>query len=238
VSGPIVGICAALERVEWNDWTADANITPATYSDRVGEAGGYPIVLPAQEAICEEPDRVLALVRALILAGGSDITPGCYGAEPAPETVGTRAERDRFELALARRALERDLPVLGICRGMELLNVARGGTLDQHLPESGIHVHTPGQYSDHDVSLEPGSLAARAVGAERISVRSHHHQGIGELGEGLVASGHSEPDGIVEAIELPDRRWALGILWHAEEERESPVIGSLVEAAAANRVGV
>jgi putative glutamine amidotransferase len=113
---------------------------------------------------------------------------------------------------------------------MEALNVALGGTLEQRLPDPDRHLHTPGTYSDHEVRLEPGSLAARAVGAELVSVRSHHHQGVGRLGDGLVASGHSVPDGVVEAIELPGR-WALGVLWHAEEDRPSPVIAALVAAA-------
>ena len=126
--------------------------------------------------------------------------------------------------------------MLGICRGMELLNVALGGTLIQHLPDvtgDERHLHTPGAFSDHDVRLEPGSLAARAVGAERTSVKSHHHQAAAELGEGLQPSGWSEPDRLVEAIELPERRFALGVLWHVEEDERSRVIGSFVEAARA-----
>ena len=132
--------------------------------------------------------------------------------------------------------MERDLPLLGVCRGLEILNVALGGTLEQHLGDAELHLHTPGRFSDHDVRLEPGSLAARAAGAERITVRSHHHQGVGRLGEGLVATGWAEPGEVIEAIELPDRRWALGILWHTEEEETSAVIASLVETAAESRV--
>lgn len=108
------------------------------------------------------------------------------------------------------------------------MNVACGGTLNQHLPDPQTHLHTPGTFSDHDVRLEPGSLAARAVGAERVSVRSHHHQGVERLGEGVVATGWADPGETVEAIEVLERRWALGILWHAEEERRSPVLGALV----------
>jgi putative glutamine amidotransferase len=126
--------------------------------------------------------------------------------------------------------------VLGICRGMQMLNVACGGTLVQHLPDAvgdDRHCHTPGAFSDHSVRLEPGSLAARAVGAERTEVKSHHHQAVDELGEGLVASGWSEPDGLVEALERHDRRHVLGVLWHPEEDERSRVIGALVEAARA-----
>jgi putative glutamine amidotransferase len=231
VSAPVIGICAALERARWAAWNVEANVSQRTYSDGIAAAGGVPIVLPPADEIAEDPDRLLDLLDGLILTGGGDIDPAAYGAEAGPDLVGARVERDRFELALARRALERDMPVLGVCRGMELLNVALGGTLEQELPEAQIHLHTPGEFTDHDVRLEPGSLAARAVGSERVSVRSHHHQGVGQLGAGLVVSAHSVPDGIVEAIELPDRRWALGVLWHAEEERRSPVIEALVDAA-------
>ena len=126
-----------------------------------------------------------------MLAGGADVDPGSYGAKPHGETATTWPERDRFELALAHRALERDIPLLGICRGMQMLNVACGGTLDQHLPEAlGHEGHraVPGTFSDHEVVVEPGTLAERALGAERSEVKSHHHQGIDELGEG--ARGH------------------------------------------------
>jgi putative glutamine amidotransferase len=227
----VIGICAAVERARWAAWNVEANVSQRTYSEGVAEAGGIPIVLPPADEVADDPDRLIDLLDGLILAGGGDIDPAAYGAEAGPDLVGTRAERDRFELGLARGALARDMPVLGVCRGMELLNVALGGTLEQELPEAQIHLHTPGEFTDHDVRLEPGSLAARAVGSEQVSVRSHHHQGIGELGAGLIASAHSVPDGIVESIELPDHRWALGVLWHAEEERRSPVIEALVEAA-------
>ena len=229
---PVIGICAMVERAAWTVWNeVEVNISQRTYSLRVGEAGGLPLILPPDEASAGAPEQTLDLLDGLVLSGGADIDPSLYGAEPDPRTVGSRRERDRFEIALARRALERELPLLGICRGMELLNVACGGTLDQHLADADLHVHTPGEFSDHDVRLEPGSLAASAVGAERVTVRSHHHQGIDELGDGLVASGRAEPGGTVEAIELPDRRWALGVLWHAEEERLSPVLAALTAAA-------
>src|SRR5215207_9205525 len=229
---PVIGICAMVERAAWTVWNeVEVNISQRTYSLRVGEAGGLPLILPPDEASAAAPEQTLELLDGLVLSGGADIDPSFYGAEPDPRTVGSRPERDRFEIALARGALERELPLLGICRGMELLNVACGGTLDQHLADADLHVHTPGEFSDHDVRLEPGSLAARAVGAERVTVRSHHHQGIDELGDGLVASGRAEPGGTVEAIELPDRRWALGVLWHAEEERLSPVLAALTAAA-------
>lgn len=229
---PVIGICAALERARWAVWEdVEVNISQRTYSLGVADAGAIPVILPADDAATDAPDELLDLLDGLVLAGGADLDPAGYGAKPGPLTTGYRAERDRFELALARRALERDLPVLGICRGMQLLNVARGGSIEQHLADAELHIHTPGTFSDHDVRLEPGSLAARAVGAERATVRSHHHQGLARLGEGVVASGWAEPGGVVEAVELPDRRWALGILWHAEEARRSPVLAALAGAA-------
>ena len=154
--------------------------------------------------MAEAPDELLDRLDGLILSGGTDVDPASYGARPHPEVRSTTPERDRFELALAHGAIEAGLPVLGICRGMELLNVACGGTLDQHLERLDLHRHTPGAFGDHEVRLEPGSLAARAAGSERLTVRSHHHQGLAELGEGLVATGWSEPDGLVEAVEMPE----------------------------------
>jgi putative glutamine amidotransferase len=179
---------------------------------------------------------MLEMLDALILAGGSDVDPGSYGAEAHPETRGTWPERDSFEVALALRALERDMPLLGICRGMQILNVARGGTLCQHLPElvgHERHREVPGTFGDHEVTFVAGSLAAEAAGAERIGVKSHHHQGVDEVGEGLLISGHSVDDDLIEAIELPDRRFALGVIWHPEEDVADRVIGALVAAARA-----
>jgi putative glutamine amidotransferase len=229
---PVIGICAAIENAAWGVWRdVEVNISQRTYSLGVSAAGGLPLLLPADDSSAQTPDQLLDLLDGLVLSGGSDLDPASYGAQPAPETSGNRPERDRFELALARKALERDLPMLGVCRGMQLLNVACGGTLDQHLADADLHLHTPGQFVDHEVRLEPGSLAARAVGAERVSVRSHHHQGIGRLGDGLVAGGWADPGDTVEAIERPDRAWVLGVLWHAEEERMSPVLAALTAAA-------
>ena len=182
-------------------------MAPQTYATAVQAAGGIAVILPPDPAVTAEPDLLLDRIDALLLAGGSDIDPATYGAEPAPETTGQRAERDEFELALLRRAIERDMPALGICRGMQMLNVACGGTIDQHIPDrlggSILHREVPGTFSDHEVEIEPGSLAARAVGAERAAVKSHHHQGVDRLGEGLSVSGRSADDELIEAIELP-----------------------------------
>jgi putative glutamine amidotransferase len=231
-SRPVIGICAAIELARWGAWRLEADLSPRSYDRAVQDAGGLALVLPPDDSVAEGPDALLGLLDALVLAGGSDVDPGTYGARPHPETRGSRPERDRFELALAHRALEHDLPLLGICRGMQMLNVATGGTLEQHLDEAR-HRHTPGAFADHEVTLEPGSLAARAAGAQRLVVKSHHHQGVAELGEGLAVSGRSLPDGLVEAVEVPNLGFALGVLWHPEEDERSRVMAALVEEARA-----
>jgi putative glutamine amidotransferase len=232
---PVIGICAAIERVSWGVWDGyEVTLAPRAYVRRVQRAGGIAIVLPPDDAAAEDPDLLLDRVDALMLAGGADIDPGSYGAEAHPETRGTWPDRDRFELALARRALQRDMPVLGICRGMQLLNVALGGTLVQHLPEAlgnEAHRSVAGTFSEHHVRLDPESLACSAAGVESFIVWSHHHQGVDELGEGLKVSGWSSEDDLPEAIELPGKRFALGVIWHPEEDENSKVIASLVEAA-------
>jgi putative glutamine amidotransferase len=193
-------------------------------------------MLPPDRAVIAEPDVVLDMLDGLILAGGADVDPQSYGAEREPQTMHTVPERDDFELALARRAIERDIPFLGICRGMQVMNIAQGGTLIQDLPTALGHDHhcrAPGSFdgADHPVQLLGGSHAAKAAGGERAATLSHHHQGIAELGEDLVVSGWSEIDELPEAIEVPDKRFAVGVQWHPEADATSRVIATLVVEA-------
>jgi len=235
---PLIGICAALERATWGVWDLQAHLLPRMYVDAVQRAGGGAVLLPVDPAWVVDPDEILDRIDGLMLAGGADVDPAVYGAERDPNTGATAPERDEFELALTRRALARDLPYLGVCRGMQVMNVAAGGTLIQHLPDSHGHEHhrrVSGSFdgADHDVRLEPGSLAARAAGEELHAAKSHHHQGVGDLGERLVVTGWSTLDDLPEAIERPDLRFALGVQWHPEADEASRLIGALVEEAAA-----
>jgi putative glutamine amidotransferase len=235
---PVIGICTVLEKARWSVWELDAALLPMNYVQAVQRAGGMALMLPPDDRLVEEPDEVLALLDGLILAGGADIDPASYGAEPDPHTVDTMPERDRFEIALVRGAIERDLPVLGICRGMQLINVALGGTLIQHLPDRfghGEHRRVVGSFdgSEHQVNLADGSVAAAAAGEPVHTTKSHHHQGVDCLGAGLVVSGVSAlDDELTEAIEVPGKRFALGVQWHPEADEDSAVIAALVAAAA------
>lgn len=235
---PVIGITTYVARASWGIWEDDVALLPASYLRAVSAAGGTPVLLSPDADVTAAPESVLDLLDGLLLTGGDDVDPSRYGADRHPETKGTVPERDDFELALTRGALARRLPVLGVCRGMQILNVARGGTLMQHLPDDvghEDHRRSPGSFddADHDVVLAAGSLAARAAGEVEHGTKSHHHQGVASLGEGWVVTGRATLDDLPEAIEDPSCGYALGVQWHPEADPGSSVIASLVRAAAA-----
>jgi putative glutamine amidotransferase len=226
---PVIGITTYVTQARWNYWDEKAALVPAAYVQALERAGGRPVLIPPSEHGVEE---TLEAVDGLLFSGGSDLDPDLYDQEPHDETLGVVPERDRAELALLEAALARDLPVLAVCRGSQVLNVARGGDLVQHLPDvvgDDKHKHTPGTFADHDVTLQPGTRLASLLG-EHTPVKSHHHQGFGRVGDGLRVAAHAE-DGTVEAVEDPSRRFALGVLWHPEAGEDLKLFEELVDAA-------
>ena len=226
---PIVGITSYAEEARWGVWDAPAALIPLAYVQAVEAAGGRPLLVPPSADGVEE---TLDALDGLILSGGADLDPASYGADEHPETDGVRPDRDSAELALLEGALARDMPVLAVCRGSQVLNVARGGDLVQHLPEvvgHEGHKHTPGVFADHDVDVLPGTRLHELVGGHA-PVKSHHHQGYGRLGEGLREAARAS-DGTIEAIEDPAHRFALGVLWHPEEGEDAGLFRALVEEA-------
>lgn len=226
---PVIGITSYAEEVTWGAWVEAAALVPLSYVHAIERAGGRPFVVPPSEDSIEE---TLAVLDGIVFSGGSDLDPAHYGADRHPETDEAREVRDRAEMALLRAALERDMPVLAVCRGSQVLNVALGGDLVQHLPDAlghERHRHTPGAWSDHDVKLEPESRVGGLLG-ERAPVKSHHHQGYGRIGEGLRETGWAD-DGTVEALEDPSKRFAVGVLWHPEEGEDLALFEALVDEA-------
>ncbi len=226
---PVVGITSYVEQARWGVWDVPASVLPFRYVERVEAAGGTAVVLPPAAAGDAE---VLERLDAVVFAGGADLDPGLYGEESHPETTGLRPERDAAEVPLMKAALDRDVPLLGICRGMQVLSVVRGGSLVQHLPDAVGHERhrpAPGTYGLHDVRLEPGSLAHRLLG-DRVSVPSYHHQGLASPGD-LSVTGWAD-DETPEVVEDPSLRFALGVLWHPEAGDDLRLFEALVAAAA------
>ena len=215
---PVIGICASVERARWTYWDEEAAVLSMNYVRQVQEAGGIPVVLAPDP----HPEQLLSLLDGLLLTGGADI--------------GDVPERDAFELAIAAAAMEADVPFLGVCRGMQVMNVARGGTLIDHLPDKVGHEDhraIPGSFGDHDVRLAEGSLAARVARETVHPTKSHHHQGVDAPGDGLEVTGWATVDDLPEALEDPSRRFALGVQWHPEAQVDAVEIAALVEAARA-----
>jgi putative glutamine amidotransferase len=232
----VIGISCYCEQASWSSWNMPAALLPQRYVDRVTESGGIAVLLPPQGGV----DEALGRLDGLLLSGGGDIDPARYEAERAPAPTRVSEQRDAAELALFSQALSLGLPVLGICRGMQVINVARGGTLHQHLPDvtgHDGHSPTPGSYATHQVRLAPGSRLAGIIGGPGADVPTHHHQGVDRLGKGLSAAAWAA-DGLVEAVELDpgEHPFVLAVQWHPEIGEDRSLFRALV-AAAAGRPG-
>jgi putative glutamine amidotransferase len=232
-SEPVIGICAVHERARWSFWDQDVSLVADSYVSAVQRTGAIAVLLPVD---VRAPLELLDRIDGLLLIGGADLDPSSYGVEREAETESTYRDRDDFEIATLKGAVDRGMPVFGVCRGLQILNVAFGGTLVQDLPEvegSNPHRKAIGTFegTEHTITLEPGSLAAEAAGEEVHLACCHHHQAIGELGEGLVVAGRAAVDGIIEAVEAEDGRWILGVQWHPEADERSRMFSAFADAA-------
>jgi putative glutamine amidotransferase len=255
VPRPLIGLSAYRQQTRWWSWDRDAAVVPGVYLDMVVAAGGWPVLLPPPDAadgrvmtavgdahaataalLGTGVAPVLDALDGLVVIGGGDLASRRYGQEPDSRNAGTNDQRDELELQLLAGALGRDLPVLAVCRGLQVLNVLRGGNLVQHLPETvGSTTHQPaaGAFGPVVVTTEEGSTVRRLLGAQT-EVLCSHHQAVGRVGEGLVVTARSE-DGVIEAVELPDRAFTVGVQWHPEESGDVRLFAGLVAAAGALR---
>ena len=227
---PLIGITSYAQNAKWGAWDLPAALIPLDYVDAVERAGGRPLIVPPSEDGVEE---ALDVLHGVVFSGGADIGPTHYGADPHPETDPPQLRRDAGELALLRAALDRDLPMLAICRGFQLLNVARGGDLVQHLPETlgnSSHREVKGVFSEHPVEIKEGTRLAGLLGARQPLVKSSHHQGVGRVGGRLVETAWAE-DGTLEGLEDPDKRFVVGVLWHPEAGEDMRLFEALVSQA-------
>jgi gamma-glutamyl-gamma-aminobutyrate hydrolase PuuD len=231
---PIVGVTTYRQQASWGPWDRPAAVLAVAYADCVAAAGGRPVLLPPCVGpggdVASAPGVVDAL-DALVLVGGGDIDPARYGQAPHRCAAGIDPARDRAELDLLIHALAADLPLLAICRGMQLVNVHLGGSLVQHLPDvTGSDAHQPAQgcFSAVDVVTEPGSVLSKVMG-DTATVRCSHHQAVDRVGDGLVVSARAT-DGVVEALEIPGARFTVGVQWHPEEEADLRLFEALVSA--------
>lgn len=230
---PVIGITAYEEEASWNQWHDTASLLPARYVRSVEHAGGLPVLIPVQGLSVSDARILLDRLDGVILSGGPDVNPSRYGEASHPETGRPRDERDEIESTLVEAAKGQAVPALAICRGLQVLNVARGGTLLQHLPDTvghGGHVPDPHGHGLHEVRVERDTLLADSVGWERAGVPSHHHQAIDSLGAGLIATAWAE-DGTIEAVEDRSVPFLLGVQWHPEAGEDLSLFRALVAAA-------
>lgn len=222
----------------WSFWSQPAVLVAGTYLDAVTGAGGQPVVLPPSPHA--DITRLVEMLDGLVLAGGTDVEPEAYGARATGRTEESHRGRDLFELELTTAAMERDVPTLGICRGLQILNTATGGTLHQHLLDAGFAEHRPApgrldEAANHAVEVEPDSLLGACGLAGLRAVNSHHHQGVATVGAGGRVVAVSHPDGAIEAVEWPDMSFVLGVQWHPEDPPMHDLFRGLVDAAARTR---
>jgi gamma-glutamyl-gamma-aminobutyrate hydrolase PuuD len=227
---PLIGITSYEQPARWGAWEMPAAFVPLDYVESVQRVGGRALVVPPS---MDGIDQTLDALDGIVFSGGIDIDPSAYGAERHPATDPAQPLRDEAELALLSRALERDLPVLAVCRVVQLLNVHRGGDLVQHLPEEvghDGHRVTLGVFSEHPIEVKDGSRLASILGARHDAARSSHHQGMRTIGDGLEPTAWAQ-DGTIEALEDGSRRFAIGVLWHPEMDEDKPLFAALVEEA-------
>jgi gamma-glutamyl-gamma-aminobutyrate hydrolase PuuD len=230
---PLIGITTYVEDAAWGHWQLEAALIPYDYVRAIERAGGRAVLVPPS---VEGVEETLDALDGILFSGGNDLDPESYGADAHPETTGTRPERDRGELALLEGALARDMPMLAVCRGFQVLNVARGGDLVQHLPDTVGHEQhraVKGVCSEHGVRIDDASRLGSVLGGE-VPVKSHHHQGVGRVGDGLREAAWAD-DGTVEALEDPEKRFAVGVLWHPEAGDDLKLFEALVAEAGAYR---
>ncbi|MCE7481799.1 gamma-glutamyl-gamma-aminobutyrate hydrolase family protein [Microbacterium profundi] len=218
---PLIGVTTYLERAQQGVWDVRASFLPAQYLTSVTSSGGIAMLLPPQDETTA--DAAIAGLHGLILTGGADVQPELYGDERHPSTDAARTDRDAWELALFHAAERRQMPVLAICRGLQLVNVARGGSLQQHLPESlGTDRYKVGGgvFAENEVTVATGTRLAGILGDGGLRVHSYHHQGVDRLGDGLVVSARTD-DGLVQAVEDSVNGYLVGVQWHPEENAEN-----------------
>jgi gamma-glutamyl-gamma-aminobutyrate hydrolase PuuD len=233
MSRPLIGLTMYRERARWGVWDGPADLLPASYVDAVAASGGSCLLLPA---VPGEVDDLLDVLDGLVITGGADVDPEQYGQSAHAASGPFRPDRDAAELTLSRAAVARGIPVLGICRGMQVLNVALGGDLAQHLPDvDGAlpHQEAPGVFSSRPVELDPDSFLGRTLGPS-VATSCHHHQAVGRLADGLRLVGTAD-DGTPEAFESVDGASILGVQWHPEQGTDRRLFEAFVQLAFAGR---